>query len=85
MSLIAEYITSLEFNPQGEIIATMERSGVCVISNIDTNNLKLHIPTGSGRGIFNIPNFLSLFHVAFQTMNSIIMLAVGGVQIPMNL
>lgn len=40
--LIEDEITSLDFNPSGEYIATIDRKGVCLISEVGTHNYIFH-------------------------------------------
>ncbi len=37
------YMTGFDFNPAGESIATIDRYGVCLISDVNTNNYGFHI------------------------------------------
>ena len=44
----ANFIADLDFDPRGELVATLDRYGVCLISDIDTNNYKFHLAADSG-------------------------------------
>ncbi len=37
------YITGFDFNPAGDSIATIDSYGVCLISDLNTNNYGFHI------------------------------------------
>ena len=37
------YITSLDFNPNGESVATIDKYGVCLISDLSTNSYHFHL------------------------------------------
>ncbi len=43
-------ITAFDFNPAGDSIATIDRYGVCLISDVNTNNYGLHLQVGSYKG-----------------------------------
>ena len=36
-------ITGLDFHPSGEIVATIDRYGICLISDINTNTYQFHL------------------------------------------
>ena len=36
---LGDIITSLDFDPTGNLVATIDRQGMCFISDIDTNRL----------------------------------------------
>ena len=54
---LENYITSLDFNPNGEIAATLDRSGVCVISDVNTDSYRFHVNMSSGQEYFEFDNF----------------------------
>ena len=39
-------ITGLDFDPRGTLVASIDEDGVCVVSNIDTNNSSYHKKMG---------------------------------------
>ena len=41
-------ITSLDFDPNGKVIALFDREGICLVSDVNTNNCKLHIKLRGG-------------------------------------
>ena len=58
-SQLDDCITSLDFNPQGEIAATIDHFGTCLISDVDTNSYRFHmkimrIGKGGGKRLFRI-------------------------------
>ena len=40
--IIDNYITGLDFDPSGTLVACLAQNGVCLISDIDTNNSSYH-------------------------------------------
>ena len=40
---LEEYITALDFNPTGEYVATIDKKGVCLISDVDKNDYSFHL------------------------------------------
>ena len=40
---LGNYITGLDFNPNGEIVATIDSSGVCLISDVNTDSYRFHL------------------------------------------
>lgn len=40
---IENHITTLDFDPNGEVIATIDSFGVCLLSDITTNEYKFHL------------------------------------------
>ena len=46
-SFLDNFISSLDFNPQGEKHATIDFYGICLISDVDTNNYNFHLDTKS--------------------------------------
>ena len=53
------YITSFDFNPSGETVATFDRQGVCVVSDVSTGNCNYQVDMG-GFGKLNF-QMLSFF------------------------
>ncbi len=43
-------MTSFDFNLAGDSIATIDRDGVCLISDVNTNNYGFHVQVGSKKG-----------------------------------
>ena len=39
---LGNFIPGLDFNPAGELIATIDRYGVCLISDVNTNKYSFH-------------------------------------------
>lgn len=56
--LLDEMITTLDFNPLGESVATIDRNGVCVISDVDTTNVNFDMDTKK-KGIWDYPSIIS--------------------------
>lgn len=65
-------MTSLDFDPLGELTATLDSPGLCLISDIATNNRKFHLKVcknqylGSGGKIgfdSSIPTFLIVIKI----------------------
>ena len=46
--MLENFITGLSFDPFGENAATIDRYGVCLISNVDTSNHGFHLQIGDG-------------------------------------
>ena len=40
---VANTISGFDFNPNGEIAGTIDKYGICLISDINTNNYRFHI------------------------------------------
>ena len=56
---LENYISSLDFNPTGETVATIEHHGRCLISDINTNKYAFHYDVGNeGNSIICKLNFL---------------------------
>ena len=56
-------IASLDFNPNGENVATIDRDGICLISDVNTNNCLFHVKMwGSGCGKQHLE-----IHIIFST------------------
>ena len=36
-------ITGLDFNPAGELVATIDNDGICLISDVNTGNYNYHL------------------------------------------
>ena len=51
-------ISGLDFNPSGTLIATIDRSGVCLISDVNTDDYSSHFKMGGREG--NLLNFILL-------------------------
>ncbi len=47
---LGNFVTDLDFNPAGESIATINMFGMCLISDVDTNNYVFHLQVGSKFG-----------------------------------
>ena len=45
---LEEIITGLDFNPTGEYVATIDSQGVCVVSDVNTNDYSFHLKFPSG-------------------------------------
>ncbi len=43
-------VTGFDLNPAGDSIATIDKYGVCLISDLNTNNYVFHLQVGSERG-----------------------------------
>ena len=43
---LANAISGLDFNPTGEYVATIDEEGVCLISDVTTNNYIFHKEVG---------------------------------------
>lgn len=41
-------IAGLDFNPNGELVATIDSYGVCMISDVNTDNCNFHLVMGDG-------------------------------------
>ncbi len=44
------YITSFDFNPTGDSIASIDKYGMCLLSDVNTNNYTFHLEVGSKAG-----------------------------------
>ena len=53
-------ICGLDFNPLGTLTASFDHSGVCLISDVDTNDYSFHLKMGSIFG--NLLNYLFSFY-----------------------
>ena len=64
---LGNYITSLDFSPNGETVATIDKDGVCLVSDMNTDSYRFHLNMeiqnywGEGRQIFKIYNFPASF------------------------
>ena len=47
---IVDLITSFDFDPSGERAATIDYAGVCLISDITTNDYTFHLNMDGGSG-----------------------------------
>mgnify|MGYP003878846771 CR=1 FL=1 len=57
------YITSIDFNPNGETVATFDKYGKCLIADLNTDSYHSHMDLKSGKSyiwIFLIFKFLIL-------------------------
>ena len=43
---LGNVITALDFNPNGEIVATIDMYGVCLISDMNTDSYRFHVNIG---------------------------------------
>ena len=50
---LEKVITGLDFNPTGEYVATIDMAGVCLISDVTTNNYNFHQGVGRTGGKFD--------------------------------
>ena len=50
---LEEIITSLDFNPTGEYVATIDKEGLCLISDVATVNYTFHKNLSLGEGKFD--------------------------------
>ncbi len=51
MTLHLDYVfTGFDFDPAGEFIATIDSYGMCLISDVDTNDYEFHLQLGSYYG-----------------------------------
>lgn len=50
--VLANYICGLDFNPTGESVATIDATGVCLISDINTDSYSFHQQIGTKAGNF---------------------------------
>ena len=65
-------ICGLDFNPLGTLTASFDQYGVCLISDIDTNDSSFHFKVGTQPS--NVSNYFlslygNLFHFLLQTNN----------------
>lgn len=56
---LGNWIAGLDFNPSGERVATIDCYGVCLLSDVDTNNYGFHLGIGSRGGNSDIPKYSS--------------------------
>ena len=54
-------ICGFDFNPLGILTASIDAFGVCLISDINTNDYSFHLQMGSGFGNLS-KHFFSLFY-----------------------
>ena len=40
---LENYMTSLDFNPTGETVATIDLCGVCLLSDVATDSYRFHL------------------------------------------
>ena len=43
-------ISGLDFNPLGNLIASFSEDGICLISDVDTDDYRYHLKIGSEHG-----------------------------------
>lgn len=53
LSLFVDSITSLDFNPEGDLIATVDWDGVLLLSEINTNKFLFHLKLGKRGSVCN--------------------------------
>ena len=65
---IDNWIAGLDFNPNGEIAATIDRYGVCLISDVNTDSYRFHLnmEMKNERGMQYFELFL-IFNVFFPS------------------
>ena len=56
-------ISGLDFNPSGTLIVSIDYSGVCLISDINTDDYSFHFKIGEQKG--NLLNFMLLKIAAY--------------------
>ena len=56
-------ISGLDFNPLGTLIASIDCSGVCLISDVNTDEYSFHFEMGGLKG--NLLNFMLLIMVTY--------------------
>lgn len=44
---IANFLSSFDFNPSGEVVATLDRFGVCLVSDVNTNEDAFSLELGT--------------------------------------
>ena len=47
---IGNFIASLDFNPNGETVATIDKDGACLISDMSTDNCSCYLKITSNAG-----------------------------------
>lgn len=55
-------ISSLDFNSSGEIVATIDRNGACLVSDVNTDSCCFHMEMGENGISCFISNYLFHFH-----------------------
>lgn len=50
-------ITGLGFNPTGEAMATIDRYGICLVSDVNTNTYNFHLSMGMNSEFGNIKRY----------------------------
>lgn len=51
-SLLGNSIASFDFDPNGDVIATIDEFGVCLISDVNTHKSKFHLSMSEEQGSF---------------------------------
>lgn len=51
---LGTWVSGLDFNPEGTLVATIDRYGTCLISDLNTDNYKFHKKIGNKKGNFMI-------------------------------
>jgi len=49
-SYLENFIAGFDFNPTGELAATIDRYGVCLIADVSTNSYSFHTKLDSAQG-----------------------------------
>lgn len=47
---LIDAVTSLDFDPEGKLMASIDREGVLLISSVDTNIYKTHLKAAGQKG-----------------------------------
>ena len=55
ISYLDNAITGLDFNPSGTLTASIDHHGVCLVSDINTNDYSFHFKMGTKPGNFVYP------------------------------
>ena len=51
---LGNFIAGLDFHPSGEIVAAIDRYGVCLISDINTSTYRFYLDMGGQDGKDNL-------------------------------
>lgn len=63
---IETWIVTFDFNPSGETMATIDRFGVCLLSDVNTDSYSFHLDMGK-QGDYQISEYaLSSIALAFS-------------------
>ena len=70
------YITDLDFNPNGDLVATMDCYGTCLISDINTDNYFFHLnmETSHEMGKYNIEISIIYFVLILPCISAFVIL-----------